>query len=410
MQEFDVNRIRADFPIFAHYEQQGKPLVYLDNAATTQKPQSVIQTLSDYYSFQNANIHRGIYRLAAEATQAYEAVRLKAQQFLNARRATELIFTSGTTAGVNLIAQSFLLPRLEKGDSVLISALEHHSNLIPWQMACKAKGASLQVIPMNERGELNFSAFANMLNKQVKVVALSHISNSLGTINPIREMIELAHQHRIPVLVDAAQSAAYYPLDVQELDCDFLVFSGHKVFGPTGVGVLYGKEEQLENMQPWQFGGEMIHNVTFEETTFAKLPHKFEAGTPNIAGVIGLGSALDYLHQLDRAGAIRHLHELRDYATELLSAINGLRIIGQAAQKSAILSFVLDGIHPHDVATFLDADGIAVRAGHHCTQPVMDFFGLPGTVRASFSIYNTREEVGNLVESLKTVAAFFSGS
>jgi len=407
MQGLDTERIRAEFPIFEHFARQGTPFYYFDNAATTQKPLAVIKTLHDYYSFQNANIHRGIYPLAAEATQAYEAARQKVQQFFNARESAELIFTSGTTEGVNLIANSFLAPRLNTGDRVLISAFEHHSDLIPWQMICKARGAHLQVIPMTEAGELDLSAFAKMLTTEVKMLAISHISNSLGTINPIGEMIELAHQNNIPVLVDVAQSAAHYPIDVQAWDCDFLVCSGHKLFGPTGIGALFAKAEYLEVMQPYQFGGEMIRTVTFEETTFAKVPHKFEAGTPHIAGAIGLGSAIDFINTLDRKAVIQHLENLRDYATAKLSAINGVHIIGQASAKTAILSFTLEGVHPHDMATFLAAEGIAVRAGHHCTQPVMDFYGLPGTTRASFSIYNTLDEIDALAKAVEEVRAFF---
>jgi len=408
MQRLDTERIRAEFPIFEHFAQQGKPFYYFDNAATTQKPLTVIKTLHNYYSFQNANIHRGIYPLAAEATQAYEDARRKVQQFFNAQHSSEIIFTSGTTEGVNLVANSFLAPRLNTGDSVLISALEHHSDLIPWQMVCKARGANLRVIPMTKAGELDLSAFAKMLTTEVKMLAISHISNSLGTINPIAEMIELAHEKRIPVLVDVAQSAAHYPIDVQAWGCDFLVCSGHKLFGPTGIGVLFAKMKQLEQMQPYQFGGEMIRTVTFEETTFAKAPHKFEAGTPHIAGAIGLGSAVDFINGLDRQAVIGHLEALRDHATAKLSAINGLQIIGQAPAKTAILSFTLDGVHPHDMATFLAAEGIAVRAGHHCTQPVMDFYGLPGTTRASFSIYNTLDEINALAKAVEDVKAFFN--
>jgi len=409
MQPLDTKRIRAEFPIFEHFARQGTPFYYLDNAATTQKPQAVIKTLHDYYSFQNANIHRGIYPLAAEATQAYEATRQKIQRFFNARESAEIIFISGTTEGVNLVANSFLSPRLNTGNKVLISALEHHSDLIPWQMICKARGANLQVIPMTEAGELDLSAFAKMLTTEVKMLAISHISNSLGTINPIEEMIELARQNNIPVLVDVAQSAAHYPIDVQVWDCDFLVCSGHKLFGPTGIGVLFAKATHLEAMQPYQFGGEMIRTVTFEETTFAKAPHKFEAGTPHIAGAIGLGSAIDFINTLNRKNVIQHLGNLRDYATTKLSAIDGLHIIGQASAKTAILSFTLEGVHPHDMATFLAAEGIAVRAGHHCTQPVMDFYGLPGTTRASFSIYNTLDEVDALAKAVEEVSVFFKG-
>ena len=401
-----TDQIKKDFPIL-NQTINGKPLVYLDNAATTQKPKQVIDRVSHYYQTQNANIHRGIYRLAAEATQAYEDCRRLTQTFFNAKSPKEIIFTSGATESINLVAQSFLEPILEAGDEVLISATEHHSNLIPWQVACRRKKAKLKVIPMNRAGELDLEAFQELLGPRVRMLALVHISNSLGTINPIREMIQMARVYGIPVLIDAAQSAAYYPIDVQDLGCDFLVCSSHKMFGPTGVGVLFGKEEHLKVMEPYQYGGEMIRSVSFEKTTYASLPHKFEAGTPNIAGVIGFGEALAFINCLDKTKVQKHLQNLLEYGTEKLQAVEGLKIIGEAKHKSSIISFMLDEVHPHDVATILNEYGIAIRAGHHCTQPVMDFYGIPGTGRASFSIYNTREDVDLLAEGLQAVKSYF---
>ena len=401
-----TDQIKKDFPIL-NQTINGKPLVYLDNAATTQKPKQVIDRVSHYYQTQNANIHRGIYRLAAEATQAYEDCRRLTQTFFNAKSPKEIIFTSGATESINLVAQSFLEPILEAGDEVLISATEHHSNLIPWQVACRRKKAKLKVIPMNRAGELDLEAFQELLGPRVRMLALVHISNSLGTINPIREMIQMARVYGIPVLIDAAQSAAYYPIDVQDLGCDFLVCSSHKMFGPTGVGVLFGKEEHLKVMEPYQYGGEMIRRVSFEKTTYASLPHKFEAGTPNIAGVIGFGEALAFINCLDKTKVQKHLQNLLEYGTEKLQAVEGLKIIGEAKHKSSIISFMLDEVHPHDVATILNEYGIAIRAGHHCTQPVMDFYGIPGTGRASFSIYNTREDVDLLAEGLQAVKSYF---
>lgn len=407
IQAIMVENIRKEFPIL-DLEIKGKPLAYLDNAATTQKPRQVLDCLQNYYQQQNANIHRGIYHLAAEATAAYEESRETTRKFFNAKSRKEIIFTSGTTASVNLVAQSFTTPMLEPGDEVLISAMEHHSNLIPWQIACKKKGAKLRVIPMNQAGELDLEAFQALLSPKTRMLALVHISNALGTINPIQKMIQMAKAYEIPVLIDAAQSAAYYSLDVQALDCDFLVCSSHKLFGPTGVGVLYGKEHLLKDMEPYQYGGEMIKTVRFEETTFADLPHKFEAGTPNIAGVVAFKAALDFINTLDKEQVQTHLNDLLAYGTKQLSAIPNLQIIGQAKEKSAIISFTLDNIHPHDMATFLNEYGVAVRAGHHCTQPIMDFYGIPGTSRASFSIYNTRLEVDQLVEAIHSVRAFFA--
>ncbi len=400
----DLKKIRAEFPIFSHHPK----LVYLDNAATTHKPQSVITAISDFYQKENTNIHRGIYPLAAQTTQKYEQVRNKVAQFLNAPNSNNIVYTSGTTASTNLVAHSFLNTRLTKGDEVIISAMEHHANLIPWQMICKKNGANLSIIPMNKEGELDLVSFRKMISEKTKMVAIVHVSNSLGTVNPIEEIIEISHQKNIPVLVDAAQSVAHYPIDVQALDVDFLTFSGHKLFGPTGIGILYGKEQYLSAMHPYQFGGDMIKNVTFEETTFADVPQRFEAGTTNVAGVIGLGTAIDFVNQLDRRAIINYLNDLTLDATGKLLKINGLEIVGTAKNKSSIISFALRNIHPHDVATFLGTDHIAVRAGNHCTQPVMDYFNLPGTTRASFTIYNQPEEVDFLVEKIKEIQQFFS--
>ncbi|MEO0338878.1 MAG: SufS family cysteine desulfurase [Bacteroidota bacterium] len=394
---------KNDFPIF----QAHPNLVYLDSAATTQKPQTVIDAITKFYSQENASINRGLYKLGAQVTRRYTEVREKVAQFIQAKEAREIVFTSGTTDGINLVAHSFLLPQLESGDEVLISTMEHHANLIPWQQVCKATGAKLKTIPISEDGELDQKAFSSLLNVRTKMLGIVHISNTLGTINPVQALIAEAHEKGIPVLVDAAQSAAHYPLNVQELDADFLVFSGHKVFGPTGTGILYGKAAHLEKMEPIRFGGDMINRVQFAETSFADFPKRFEAGTTNIAGVIGLGAALDYIKSLDRDEIIKYLADLRDYALQALEGIDGLKIVGQAREKSALHSFVLQDVHPHDIATFLGADNIAIRAGNHCTQPLMDAWGLPGTVRASFSIYNTRADIDRLVESLKNIQSFF---
>lgn len=404
----DTDTIRKDFPIFLQNQKNGKPLIYLDNAATTQKPWLVIEAMERFYQKGNANIHRGIYTLAAEATAAYEEVRDQAKGFVGAASRKEIIFVKGTTDAINLVANAFVGAKIGKGDEILISAMEHHSNLIPWQMICKRAGAHLRIIPMSEKGELEMDIFKKMLTDRTKLVAVVHISNTLGTINPIEEIIDLAHQKNVPVLIDGAQSAASEEIDVQKLDCDFFVFSGHKIFGPTGIGVLYGKEEHLEAMEPYQFGGEMIRSVTFEETTYARLPHKFEAGTPNIAGVMGLGAAMDYIEKIGKENIRQHLAELLKIATEKLSATAGVNIIGQADRKSCILSFTIDDIHPHDIATILNESGIAVRAGHHCTQPIMDFYQIPGTARASFSIYNTEDEIDQLVKGIQDIKNIFA--
>lgn len=395
--------IRQQFPLFSHHPR----LAYLDNAATTQKPRSVIDAITDFYEKGNANIHRGVYELAARATQQYEGVRQKVAGLINAPKPETIVYTAGTTAGINLVASSFLEPRLQPGDEVVISYMEHHANLIPWQMACKRNGAKLRVIPMNKDGVLDMKAYEAMLSPRTRMLALVHVSNTLGTINPIEEMIAQAHQRGVPVLADGAQSIAHFPVDVQALDADFFVFSGHKMFGPTGVGILYGKEEHLAAMPPYQFGGDMIRNVAFEDTAFAEAPQRFEAGTTNIAGVIGLGAAADFLQTLDKNEIQQHLKMLARATREALARIDGLRIIGNAENATAIVSFVLEGIHPHDVATFLAEDGVAVRAGHHCTQPIMDFFGIAGTTRASFSIYNELAEVERLAGSLRDIQKFF---
>lgn len=399
----DPATIRQQFPLFSHYPR----LAYLDNAATTQKPKSVIDAITNFYEKGNANIHRGVYELAVRATNQYEGVRGKVAALINAPKPETIVYTAGTTAGINLVAQSFLAPRLQAGDEVVISYMEHHANLIPWQMACKEKGAKLRVIPMSKDGVLDMKAYKEMLSPRTRMLALVHVSNTLGTVNPIEEMIVLAHRRGIPVLVDGAQSIAHFPIDVQALDVDFFAFSGHKMFGPTGVGILYGKEERLAAMPPWQFGGDMIRDVAFEETTFAEAPQRFEAGTTPIAGVIGLGAAVDFLQALDNNEIQQHLKKLGRAAREKLARIDGLRIIGNAENSTATVSFVLEGVHPHDVATFLAEDQVAVRAGHHCTQPIMDFFEIAGTTRASFSIYNEMWEVEQLAESLENIRRFF---
>ena len=402
---FGTPKFRQQFPIFQHHPN----LVYLDSAATTQKPKMVIEGITRFYEQENANIHRGIYDLAAKATQKYESVRQKVAEFIHANNQSEIVYTSGTTAAINLVANSFLLPRLETGDEVLISAMEHHANLIPWQMVCKAKGATLKVIPIDKVGSLDMIAYKKMLTSRTKMVAVVHISNTLATINPIAEIIDLAHQKNIPILIDGAQSIAHSPIDVQDLNCDFLTFSGHKLFGPTGIGILYGKKEHLEAMSPYQFGGDMIRTVTYQDTTFAPPPQRFEAGTTNIAGVIGLGYAIDFLNQFDKKEIADYVKSLGNYAREKLLVMKGLKVIGQANNTTGIVSFVLDNIHPHDVATFLGAANIAIRAGHHCTQPLMDFYQVPATSRASFSIYNNRREIDILVEEIKNIQQFFNG-
>ena len=399
----DPNEIRKLFPIFSHHPE----LIYLDNAATTQKPTSVIQGITDFYLKENTNIHRGIYELAAKTSENYEQVRQKIADYIGAEKKGNIVYTSGTTAGINLVAQSFLAPKLNAGDEVIISALEHHANLIPWQQLCKNKKAYLKVIPINKNGELDISAFKKIITQKTKMVAVVHISNSLGTINPITDIIDIAHKKNIPVLIDGAQSAAHYEINVKKWDADFFVFSGHKIYGPTGIGILYGKEIFLSEMQPVRFGGDAIKNVAFTNTAFTDHPRKFEPGTQNIAGVIGLGHAIDFLNKINKKLLREYLFHLKKNAEEKLKKINDLKIIGTAKNKSSVISFIFKNIHPHDVATFLGAENIAVRAGHHCTQPLMDFYKLPGTTRASFAMYNTSEEVDRMVQVLQEVKSFF---
>ena len=396
---FDIQKIRADFPILSR-QVNGKPLVYFDNGATTQKPQVVIDAIATYYQEINANIHRGVHTLSQLATDAYEASRTKIQNHINAQFAHEVLFTSGTTHSVNLVANGFA-SILKAGDEVLVSALEHHSNIVPWQMLCEKTGAVLKVIPMNEKGELVMEKFDQLLSDKTKIVTVNHISNALGTINPIKYMIDKAHQFGAAVFIDGAQAVPHLKPNVQELDCDFYAFSGHKLCGPTGTGILYGKEAWLNKLPPYQGGGEMIKEVTFEKTTYAELPHKFEAGTPNIAGGIVLGTAVDYMNSVGFENIQKQETELLNYATEQLLAIEGLKIYGTADAKTSVISFNIDGIHPYDIGTIVDKLGIAVRTGHHCAQPIMNFFEIPGTIRASFAFYNTKEEIDVMVEAVK---------
>jgi len=403
---FDPNIIKEDFPILKQLVY-GKPLVYLDNAATSQKPSAVIDAMTRYYSTDNSNIHRGVHLLSERATQAYEEARLKVQRFINAAQSKEIIFTRGTTEAINLVAGSYGRANVNARDEVLITAMEHHSNIVPWQILCEEKGARLRVAPINDEGELILEEFEKLLNERTKLVSVVHVSNALGTINPIRGIVEIAHRHNVPVMIDGAQAAPHMTLDVQELDCDFYAFSGHKVYGPTGIGVLYGKASLLDAMPPYQGGGDMIASVTFEKTTYNTLPYKFEAGTPNIAGTIGLGAAIDYVNQIGIERIARYEHELLEYATEALSPIPGLRLIGTAKDKAGVLSFVLEGVHPHDVGTILDREGIAIRTGHHCAMPLMERFGIPATARASLAFYNTSEEIDALVAGMRKVKEVF---
>jgi cysteine desulfurase / selenocysteine lyase len=391
--------MRSKFPIFQNHPD----LVYLDSASTTHKPQCVIDAEMNFYTNQYANIHRGVYGLAVTSTQVFENTREKVRQFIGAKSKTEIIFTSGTTEGINLVAQCFALANVSEGDNIIISAMEHHANLIPWQQVCIQKKAELRIIPINTEGVLEINTLAALLDNKTKIVAITHISNTLGTINPIEEIIKKAHQQNVPVLIDAAQSITSHILDVEALDVDFLVFSAHKLFGPTGVGILYGKEKYLNVMNPYKFGGDMIRDVSFEKTIFAPLPNKFEAGTPNIAGVVGLGAAIDFVENIGRTSINKHIQSLLIYTENKISRIDNLEIIGNSSQKSGIISFILKGIHPHDVASILSSQNIAIRAGHHCTQPIMDFLDLPGTNRVSFSIYNTFEDVDKLIEALVLV-------
>jgi len=403
---YDVYRIREDFPIIKS-KVRNKPLVYLDNAATTQKPRQVIDTLNTYYSSMNANIHRGVHYLSGIATDAFEESRIKVKNFINASSEKEIIFTKGTTEGINLVANSFGRNNVNEGDEIIISHMEHHSNIVPWQLLCNEKKAKLKIIPIDDNGEIIFDEFLKFISDKTKLISVDYVSNSLVTINPDKEIIEIAHKYSIPVLLDAAQIVNHLPVDVQELNCDFFAFSGHKLYGPTGIGVLYGKEKILEVMPPFMGGGDMIAKVTFEETTFNELPFKFEAGTSNIAGAIGLGAAIDYVSSIGIEKIAAQEATLLDYATQRLKEVPGLKIIGTAKHKSAVVSFVFDNIHPHDVGTLLDYEGIAVRTGHHCTQPLMQRFNIPATSRASFGLYNTLEEIDTLVDALKKVTEVF---
>jgi cysteine desulfurase/selenocysteine lyase len=403
----DVRRIRADFPAL-NQVVRGKPLVYLDNAATTQKPQAVLDRLMRFYTQECGNILRGVHALSERATQAYEDARSQARRFLNAREDREIIFVRGATEAINLVAHCYGGTHLGRGDEVLVSAMEHHSNIVPWQRVCEARGAVLRVVPIDDRGELLMTDYERLLNRRTRLVAVTHVANTLGTINPVRRIVSLAHDRQIPVLVDGAQAAPHVPIDVQELDCDFYAFSGHKVYGPTGVGVLYGKAARLAAMPPYQTGGGMISSVTLARTTYNDIPMKFEAGTPNIAGAVGLGAALEYVSAIGVKAIARHGQELLTAATTRLAEIPRLRLIGTAREKIAVLSFVMEGIHPHDIATVLDGEGIAIRAGHHCAQPVMQRFGIPATARASFACYNTREEVDALVAGIGRVLEVFA--
>jgi len=405
--KFDVARVREDFPAL-HQKVHGKPLVYFDNGATSQKPQHVIDTLTRYYSAENANIHRGVHYLSEQATAAYETARDKVRGFINARSAKEIIFVRGTTEAINLVAQSYGRNFLKDGDEIVVSAMEHHSNIVPWQMLCEQVGARLRVIPINHDGEIVMDEYRRLLNERTRLVSVTHVSNALGTVVPVKEIVALARQRNVPVLIDGAQAVPHLRIDVQDLDCDFYAFSGHKVFGPTGIGVLYGREALLERMPPYQGGGDMISLVTFEKTHYNVLPYKFEAGTPHIAGGIGLGAAIDYLNGLDWHLVSAHEHELLSYATEALAEFQPVRVIGTAREKAGVISFVIDHIHAHDVGTILDQEGVAVRAGHHCAMPVMQRFGVPATTRASFAFYNTKEEIDVMVRALRRVLKVFS--
>ncbi|MFN8428600.1 MAG: cysteine desulfurase [Spirosomataceae bacterium] len=405
--ELNINEIRSQFPIL-HQEIKGKKLVYFDNAATTQKPRVVIDALQSYYEGYNANIHRGIHYLAEKATAAFEETRKSVQNFLNAKYSEEIIFTYGTTDSINLVANTFGKKFIEKGDEIIISTLEHHSNIVPWQMLCEEKGCLLKIIPINDKGEILMDEYLNLLSPKTKFVSVVHVSNALGTINPVKEIIEAAHKIGAKVLIDGAQASSHIDIDVQNLDADFYAFSAHKLFGPTGMGVLYCKKELLEAMPPYRGGGEMIKEVTFEKTTYADLPYKFEAGTPNIADVVAFKAAIDFINDLGKKNIAAYEDELLKYATEKLSEIEGLTIVGQAKEKVSVVSFILDNIHPQDVGIILDQQGIAVRTGHHCTQPLMKRFNIPGTIRASFSVYNTFEEIDRLVEGVKKVIKMLS--
>ncbi len=407
IETLDVNAIRRDFPILQQ-SVYGQPLAYLDNAATTQKPQAVIDAISNYYSHDNANVHRSVHALSVRATQQYEAARTKVQHFINANHAHECIFVRGTTEAINLVAQSFVAPRIRPGEEILITHMEHHSNIVPWQMVCKKTGATLKVAPISLEGDVLLDEFEKQLSDNTKFVAINYVSNALGTINPVKKMIEMAHAHGAVVLLDGAQATAHLPVDVQALDCDFYAFSGHKMYGPTGIGVLWARESLLDNMAPYQGGGEMIHYVTFEATEYAPLPYKFEAGTPNIAGAIGLGAAVDYLLSHDLSAIAAYEAELLAYATQGVQSLQGFNLIGTARNKVPIVSFVHGTIHAHDIGTILDSEGIAIRSGHHCAMPLMDFFQVPATTRMSLSFYNTKEEIDRCIAALHKVREVFA--
>jgi cysteine desulfurase/selenocysteine lyase len=403
---FEVRKVRGDFPILKR-KVNGKRLVYLDNAATSQKPRQVIDTLVRYYEDENSNVHRGVHHLSDRATQAYELARARVQRFLNAADAGEIIFVRGTTEGINLVAQAYGRRHVQAGDEIVLTEMEHHSNIVPWQILCEEKGARLRVAPINDRGELLLEEYGKLLGPKTRLVSVTHVSNALGTINPLKAIIRMAHERRVPVIVDGAQAVPHLKVDVRDLGCDFYAFSGHKLFGPTGIGVLYGKAALLEAMPPYQGGGEMIRSVTFEKTTYNTIPYRFEAGTPHIAGAIGLGAAIDYLEGLDREAVAAYERDLLEYATRALAGVAGVRLIGTAKEKTAVVSFVLEGVHAHDLGTILDQEGIAIRAGHHCAQPVMARFGVPATARASLAFYNTRQEVDALVKGLRKVKEVF---
>ena len=405
--DFDVNKVRADFPILAR-KIHNKPLVYLDNAATTQKPQAVIDALIHYYTDENSNIHRGVHTLSEEATASYEESRATVQRFLNAADPREIIFVRGATEGINLVAQTWGRANIRSGDEIVISAMEHHSNIVPWQILCEQQGANLRVAPVNDAGELLLDEFEKLLGPKTKLVAMSHVSNALGTVNPLRKIVEAARRVNARVLLDGAQAVPHMPVDVRAIDCDFYAFSGHKIYGPTGIGILYGKAELLEAMPPYQGGGDMISSVTFEKTLYNRLPYKFEAGTPHVSGAIGLGAALDYVNSVGLDRIARHEKQVLTYGTRRLLEIPGLRLVGTAKEKEGILSFVLEGIHPHDVGTILDQEGIAIRTGHHCAQPLMERFGVPATARASLALYNTVEEMDALVRGIERVREVFA--
>jgi len=404
---FDVERIRAEFPILSE-SVRGKPLVYLDSAATAQKPRAVIDAEARFYERDNANVHRGVHLLAERATDAYDRARAAVARFVGARDPGEIVFVRGATEALNLVAQTFGRSRLGPGDEVLITEMEHHSNIVPWQMVCREKGARLVVAPVDDRGVLVLDELARRIGPRTRLLSVTHVSNALGTVNPIAEIVAMAHARGVPVVVDGAQGVPHLPVDVLELGCDFYAFSGHKLYGPTGIGALYGKAEHLEAMPPWQGGGDMISSVTFEETLYARPPSRFEAGTPNVAGAVGLGAAIAWLEGLDRGAARAHEHDLLLYGTEALARIHGLRLVGTAPERAGVLSFVLDDVHPHDIGTILDREGVAIRAGHHCAQPLMKRFGVPATARASLALYNTRREIDALVEGLHKVRKMFS--